>query len=139
MKKRAKLYTDGGARGNPGPGGIGYVLKVKGGEIIKRGKYVGRVTNNQAEYMALLEGLKRAQREGVKNLDCFLDSELVVKQMNGQYRVKNPALIDIADEVREKMKKFEKVTFSHIFRERNKEADKLVNLAIDKYLKTRPV
>ncbi len=134
-KVGAKLYTDGGARGNPGPGGVGYVLVIKGRKTVKKGNYVGRVTNNQAEYMALRDGLERARKEGVRSINCFLDSELVVKQMKGEYRVKNSGLIDLADEVKGLIEEFDLVKFIHIAREKNKEADKLVNLAIDRYLR----
>ena len=130
----AKLYTDGGARGNPGPGGIGYVLAVAGKRVVKKGKYVGRVTNNQAEYMALLEGLKEAKKEGARSVSCFLDSELVVKQMKGEYKIKNAALIDIANQVKVIADEFDRVRFTHVARDHNKEADKLVNMAIDDHL-----
>ena len=132
--KKATLFSDGGARGNPGPAGIGFVLKIGKGKPIEAGEYVGEMTNNQAEYLAIKGGLKRALKERVKELSCFLDSELVVKQLNGEYRVKNYGLRLIFEEVKELAKKFEKVTFSHVRREKNKEADRMVNEAIDKHL-----
>src|SRR3989344_4083614 len=88
---KGTLHTDGGARGNPGPAGIGYVLKA-GKKTITFGDYIGETTNNQAEYQALVRGLTHAQAAGVEELTCYLDSELIVKQMNGEYRVKNAEL-----------------------------------------------
>jgi ribonuclease HI len=130
--KTGTLHTDGGARGNPGPAGIGWVLAIAGQEVIKQGEYIGEATNNQAEYLALLAGLKQAAKEGVDSLECFLDSELVVKQLAGKYRVKNEGLKGLFQEAQELSKKFKKITFKHVRREKNKEADRLVNEAIDK-------
>lgn len=129
--KRATLHTDGGARGNPGPAGIGYVLRVKDSEAVFHGEYIGETTNNQAEYTALLAGMKRAQEAEVENLECFLDSELIVRQLQGDYRVKNHGLKPLFKEAQELANKFTDVSFSHVPREKNKEADKLVNRAID--------
>lgn len=130
--KKAILHTDGGARGNPGPAGIGIVLAIEGQKKIGFGKYVGDTTNNQAEYEALLEGMKMAIGKGVTDLDCFLDSELVVKQLAGIYRVKNVGLRIIYDKICELKNDFDRITFRHVRREKNQEADKMVNLAIDK-------
>lgn len=127
----AILHTDGGARGNPGPAGIGYVLRVKDREMVFHSGYIGEATNNQAEYAALQEGLQRALKDGVTHLQCFLDSELVVKQLAGQYRVKNEGLQPLYDKVCSLVSEFEEVSFEHVPREKNKEADKLVNQAID--------
>lgn len=127
----AKLYTDGGARGNPGPAGIGYVLIKTEAAVIEYGEYIGEATNNQAEYKALLAGLARAQREGVRAIDCFLDSELVVRQLNGQYRVKNPDLVQLVSDVKKIANIFTTVSFTHIPRAENAKADALVNTAID--------
>lgn len=132
--KRAILFSDGGARGNPGPAGIGFILKISKSKPIEFGEYVGKATNNQAEYLAIKGGLERALKEKVSELACFLDSELVVKQLNGEYRVKNHGLRPIFEEVKELAGKFDEVTFSHVRREKNKEADRMVNEAIDKHL-----
>lgn len=129
--KRATLYTDGGARGNPGPAAIGFVLTGIGSVPILVKKYLGKATNNQAEYQALLAGLFRAKKEGVKDLMCYLDSELVVKQVRGEYRVKNEDLKKILDEIRILLPHFDSVTFQHVPRAKNKIADGLVNEALD--------
>ncbi len=130
----ATLFTDGGARGNPGPSGIGYVLAIKGKEKIFHGEYIGETTNNQAEYKALLAGLRRAIQEKVQELECFLDSELVVKQVRGEYRVKNAELKPLVAQVSDLKKKFQKISFGHVRREKNEEADLLVNQAIDAHI-----
>ena len=128
------VYTDGGARGNPGPAASGFVI-YKGGEIIAReGKYLGVATNNQAEYNAILLGLEKAQNLKITELDCFLDSELVVKQLKLEYKVKNKDLAAIFLKAWNLSKKFKRVKFHHIPREKNKEADKLVNEILDKHL-----
>lgn len=129
-KNSAELYTDGGARGNPGPAGIGVVLKVKSKKS-KVKKYIGKATNNQAEYQALLAGLELAQSNGVDELKVFMDSELIVKQMQGEYRVKNPDLKPLFAQALALTNKFISVSWHHIPREKNKAADKLVNEAID--------
>lgn len=128
----ARMFSDGGARGNPGPAGIGYVLEIEGEAPILYGEYIGATTNNQAEYQALLKGLTRAGEVGVKSITCYLDSELVVKQLNGQYRMKNEALRPWYEQILELKKQFASVLFEHVPRAKNKEADRLVNEAIDK-------
>lgn len=130
--KKADLHTDGGARGNPGPAGTGYVLELEDGKKIREGHYIGENTNNQAEYDALRRGMERAVLEGVTHLNCFLDSELIVKQMTGVYRVKNGDLRLVYAKICDLAEKFETVTFKHVRREKNQQADKLVNMAIDK-------
>ncbi|PIT97977.1 MAG: ribonuclease H [Candidatus Andersenbacteria bacterium CG10_big_fil_rev_8_21_14_0_10_54_11] len=125
------LHTDGGARGNPGPAGIGFVLQIGRREILA-GEYIGETTNNQAEYRALLGGLQRALAEGVTELQCYIDSELVVKQLAGQYRVKDIKLKPLYKQVCELVDRFARVSFTHVRREKNKVADKLVNEAIDR-------
>lgn len=130
--KKATLHSDGGARGNPGPAGIGFVLEAEGKEPIEYGEYIGETTNNQAEYTALIKGMGRALKGGVTNLECFLDSELVVKQLRGDYRVRNHGLRPLFEEVQELVGKFYYVVFQHVPREKNKRADKLVNRAINK-------
>lgn len=130
----ATLHTDGGARGNPGPAGIGFVLAIKDQAKILHGSYIGETTNNQAEYQALVAGMKRAIEENVSDLACFLDSELVVKQLKGEYKIKNEELKPLAAQVNKLKRDFSAVTFTHVRREKNKEADALVNQAIDRHV-----
>ena len=134
--KKATLHSDGGARGNPGPAGVGYVLRVQDSETVWHGEYIGETTNNQAEYRALLAGMERAREVGVKSLECFLDSELIVKQMQGGYRVKNHGLKPLFAQAEELAGKFDEISYKHVPRAKNKEADKLVNTAIDKHVDT---
>ena len=131
---KATLYTDGGARGNPGPAGIGYILELAEREPISHGEYIGEATNNQAEYQALLAGLARAVAEGVTEIECFLDSELLVKQIGGEYRVKNSQLRPLYDRVCGLVPQFERAEFRHVPREENEKADALVNEALDRAL-----
>lgn len=126
------LFTDGGARGNPGPSAIGVVLKdLENATVTELGRYIGSATNNEAEYTALIEGLKLAISKNVLELECRLDSELVVKQMNGLYKVKNERLEKMYKEAKGLCQKFSNVTFVHIPRTKNKEADALVNKVLD--------
>lgn len=127
------IFTDGGARGNPGPSGIGAVLydenKVMVAEI---SEYLGVATNNQAEYKALIAALKKAIELGASELDCYLDSELVVKQLKREYKVKNQDLAPLFLMIHNLSLNFKKITYTHIPRERNKEADRLANEAMDR-------
>ena len=133
MKKKIIIFSDGGARGNPGPAGIGAVLyDSKKQVLVKISKYIGETTNNQAEYQALISALKKAKELGGQELDVFLDSELVVKQLNREYKVKNKELAPLFLEVYNLSLNFSKITFTHVYRENNKEADRLVNEALDK-------
>jgi len=125
------LYTDGGARGNPGPAGIGAVLLEGGRVVAELKKYIGETTNNQAEYQALILGLEKAQAIGATEVECRLDSELLVKQMKREYRVRDAGLAPLFVKVWNLSLGFKKVTYHHIPREQNKEADRLVNEAID--------
>ncbi len=126
------LYTDGGARGNPGPAAIGGVLMdAQHGTMAEFSEAIGVTTNNQAEYRSLLHGLQLALDAQVQELSCYLDSELVVKQLRGEYRIKDPALRVLADAVRERIVGFKFISFSHIPREQNARADALVNAALD--------
>lgn len=129
---KAIIHTDGGARGNPGPAGIGAVVKI-GDQQWEFKKYIGKTTNNQAEYQALILGLEKAKDHGAVEVDCFLDSELVVKQMKREYKVKDKDLAIQFVKVWNLMAEFKKVTFHHIYREKNKLADQLVNEAIDEH------
>jgi ribonuclease HI len=126
------VFTDGGSRGNPGPAAIGVAFfDAAGTQVEGHGEYLGETTNNQAEYRALLFALKRAVELGVRTLTCYLDSELVVRQMNGVYRVKDPDLRPLFEDAKQTAAHLEKVTYSHVRREKNKVADRLVNEALD--------
>lgn len=127
---QAIINTDGGARGNPGPAGIGVVIKI-GDKVHKYKKYIGETTNNQAEYQALIMALTCAKELGVTEAECRLDSELIVKQLNREYKVKNKDLAIQFIKVWNLISNFKKITFKHVYREQNKEADYLVNQAID--------
>lgn len=128
----ATLYTDGGARGNPGPAGIGFVLSLPNQEPILHAEHIGQATNNQAEYRALIAGLARAKKENVRELNVFLDSELLVEQMKGNYKVKNAGLKPLHNQAQQLAAHFTHLTFTHIPREKNKKADRLVNEAINR-------
>jgi ribonuclease HI len=132
-QEKLTIFTDGGARGNPGPAGIGCViLDEKGSVVAEISKYIGETTNNQAEYQALIAGLAKAKEQGAQELEVFLDSELVVKQMNREYRVKDKDLAPLFVRVYNLTLGFKKVIFKHIRREKNELADRLVNLALDR-------
>jgi ribonuclease HI len=132
MAKRLFLFTDGASRGNPGPAAAGALLKDEGGEILlKRGQFLGRTTNNEAEYRALILGLKLAKRLAPEVLVCLLDSKLVVSQVNGLYRVKQDHLAKLLLEVRQAEKAYEKVLYKLIPREKNRGADALANEVLD--------
>ncbi len=129
------LYTDGGARNNPGPAGIGIVVKTKQGEpLLSKGFYLGKKTNNEAEYLALLRGLKLIQQFNPEKVICYLDSQLVANQLNGIYKIKQSHLQKLAIKIFTEARKFKRVEFKHVPREENKEADKEVNKAIDEAL-----
>lgn len=130
-----RLYTDGGARGNPGPAGLGVILKDgNGNTVVEVSSYLGRATNNEAEYKALLLGLKTAVEKDVEDISCYLDSLLVVNQLNGLYKVKNAKLKKLFDEALLLRFKFKSVKFEHVSRDKNKRADELVNMVLDKQL-----
>jgi len=129
---KARLSTDGGARGNPGPAAYGYVLEAEDGTVLDaRGAAIGIATNNVAEYRALIEGLRRAVELGVAEIEVVSDSELLVKQMRGEYRVKNEALRALSLEANELVRKLRRVTYTAVRREHNELADRLVNEALD--------
>lgn len=135
MSKVFVLYTDGGARGNPGPAGAGALLLAPDGtEVEAISAYLGEQTNNQAEYRALLLGLQAAIDNDVQELDVRMDSELIVKQMKGEYKVKNHGMKILHDQAKLLVAKFDVVNFSHIPREQNSDADALVNQAIDAHV-----
>jgi ribonuclease HI len=127
------LYCDGASRGNPGPGGAGAVLlDPQGREWSRQSLYLGETTNNVAEYRALLLGLKLARRAKVARLQVFLDSELLVKQLTGLYRVKSPHLLPLWQEAKKELQNFKAHAISHVPREANSRADALANQAIDR-------
>ena len=129
------INTDGGARGNPGPAGIGVVIRDGQGKIIAEFKsYIGEATNNCAEYKALILGLKGALTEGYKNLEVYLDSELLANQINGSYRVKNENLKTLMNEIRGLLTSFDAIEVKHVLRSHNSHADRLANLAIDTHM-----
>jgi ribonuclease HI len=126
------LYSDGASRGNPGQAGAGVLLKDAAGDIrLQASKYLGQATNNVAEYQALLFGLQKARELGVKNIQVFADSELLVRQLKGQYRVKAPHLLPLYEAAQRALKAFETFAISHVPREMNSLADRLANQAID--------
>ena len=129
---RAKLSTDGGARGNPGPAAYGYVLEADDGTVLDaRGVAIGVATNNVAEYSALVAGLDEAGGRGVDELEVLSDSELMVKQMRGEYRVKNTALRALSLQATRLARQLGTVTYKAVRREHNELADRLVNEALD--------
>jgi ribonuclease HI len=126
------LYCDGASRGNPGLAGAGVVLMDPSGEVREEHQeFLGQATNNVAEYRALLLGLKRARDLGIKKLRVFSDSELLVKQINGSYRVKQPHLLALWQEVQRELQQFESHAVTHVPRELNRRADRLANQGID--------
>ena len=128
----ARLWTDGGSRGNPGPAAFAYVLEADDGTVLDaRGKAIGVATNNVAEYSALVAGLRRAVDAGVSELEVRSDSELMVKQMRGEYRVKNRDLQTLFVEASRAAREVGRVTYVHVRREHNELADRLVNEALD--------
>jgi len=129
---RARLFTDGGARGNPGPAAYAYVLEAEDGTVLdSRGEAIGVATNNVAEYRALLAGLEAAAATGVDELEVVSDSELMVKQMRGEYKVKNEALRGLSVEAGRLARQVGRVTYTAVRREHNLLADRLVNEALD--------
>ena len=130
---RARLFTDGGARGNPGPAAYGFVLEAEDGTVLAaEGEAIGVATNNVAEYSGLVAGLEKALELGVDELEVVSDSELLVKQMQGEYRVKNEALRELNDEANFLERKLGRVRYRAVRREHNELADKLVNEALDR-------
>ena len=129
---RARLFTDGGARGNPGPAAYAYVLEAEDGTVLdSRGEAIGVATNNVAEYRALLAGLEAAAATGVDELEVVSDSELMVKQMRGEYKVKNEALRELWEDAGRRARAVGRVTYRNVRREHNELADRLVNEALD--------
>ena len=133
MKELVTLEFDGGSRGNPGPAGIGVVLRAEDGTpLITLGRFIGRATNNVAEYRALITALQKAKELGAKKIRVRGDSELIVRQMRGEYRVKNPDLRDLYTEAQHLYHQFDEAAIEHNYREKNALADRLANLAMDR-------
>jgi ribonuclease HI len=133
MDETLILEFDGGSRGNPGPAGIGVVVRAADGTpLVTLGRYIGKATNNVAEYTALITVMEKAKELGAKRVKIHGDSELIVRQMNGAYRVKHPDLIPLHRRAKELFDDFESATIDHNYREKNTLADSLGNLAMDR-------
>lgn len=139
--KQINVFTDGGARGNPGPAAAGVFIELAGKERLLCGKYLGVTTNNVAEYSAFLLAFEKLDSvpdilKSETEVNFFADSLLAVKQLSGEFRIKNSNLFELAKLVKSKEKEYLKVTYTHVPREKNKEADLQVNLVLDNQLKT---
>ncbi|MBC5823371.1 MAG: ribonuclease HI family protein [Candidatus Eremiobacteraeota bacterium] len=132
------IYTDGGARGNPGPAAAGGVIVGPDGAVVAElSQYLGVATNNVAEYRALILTLERALEAGFRRAILYMDSELVVRQLGGAYKVKDEKLLTLHAQARRLLRRFDDVSIHHVRREKNKHADALVNAAIDAHLTDR--
>jgi len=126
------IYTDGGARGNPGPAGVGVVIyDERNNKLAEVSEYIGKATNNQAEYNAVIAALKKAKQLRAEDIKVYLDSELVCQQLNQKYKIKNKDLAPLFVKIWNLSIGFKKITYHHIPREQNQEADRLANLAMD--------
>lgn len=133
--QRVRVYSDGAARGNPGPAGAGAVLVAPSGQVVERlGKFLGNQTNNFAEYTALILGLQRAYELGVSEVEVFADSELMIRQLSGRYQVRSPSLRPLYEQALKLLKAFSRVKLVHVPREMNQAADEMSNKAIDERL-----
>lgn len=135
---KLRIYSDGGSRGNPGPAASGAVLKkvlddVEGETIATASKFLGSTTNNQAEYVAIIIGLKKALTLGATEVELYMDSELACKQLKGEYKVKNPQIAERFLEVKQLLFRFKHYRIQHVRRERNTEADAVVNNVLDRH------
>lgn len=128
---KLKIFTDAGARGNPGPAAIGVVIE-KTNEILKFSKFIGRATNNQAEYQAVIFALEKAKELKAEEIDLYLDSQLIANQLNRKYKIKNKDLSALFIKTWNLGLNFKRITYTYIPREKNKEADRLVNQALKK-------
>ena len=127
-----QIHIDGGSRGNPGPAGFGvYVQDASGAEVASLYGFLGVATNNVAEYQGLIHGLRFALARGARQVHVFSDSELVVKQIGGKYKVKHPGMIPLHREASDLLRRFEKWSVAHVPREQNRDADRLANRALD--------
>lgn len=132
MTQALRLHVDGASRGNPGEAGFGVQVRLPdGSELAGLYGYLGTATNNVAEYQALLHGLRFALDRGAREVEVFSDSELLVRQISGRYRVKNPGLVPLFREAQSLLARFERWRVAHVPRERNREADALANRAVD--------
>lgn len=137
-KPTVTIFSDGGSRGNPGPSAAGFVIfDTAGVQVGQGGEYLGVTTNNQAEYHGVRLGLEEARRLGYRQVECKIDSMLVVNQMKGLYKIKNRELWPIHERIRELMKDFDKVTFTHVLREFNQLADSMVNKTLDAHAREK--
>ena len=127
----ATIHIDGAARGNPGPAAYAFVVERDGHPVVEYSETIGRATNNVAEYTALVRALEKAAELGLRRLEVFSDSELLVKQMNGEYRVKHPDLQSLYGYAEQLVARFDAVRLRHVRREQNKRADELCNVALD--------
>ncbi len=130
---KIKIFTDGASRGNPGDAGIGIVIKKDDKIIFEISDYIGKTTNNIAEYTACLKGLEKAKELGAEEVELFADSELMIKQINGEYKVKNEGIRPIFIKIFSIIKTLKSFKATHTLREGNKEADKLANMGIDRF------
>lgn len=130
---RVRVEVDGGSRGNPGPAGAGVVVRdASDGQVLQEfGVFLGKATNNVAEYRGLLAGLERAAELGAREVEIVSDSELLVRQMKGQYRVRNSGLLDLFEKAQQLVGRFEECSFRHVRREQNTAADRLANQAMN--------
>jgi len=134
MLSNLKIFGDGGSRGNPGPSAAGFVIYDGNDQILEEGGlYLGITTNNQAEYRAVKLALEKAAKYKPSRIDFYLDSQLVVSQLNGVYKIKNAALKPVIEEVKALAAQFDQVTFQHVRREYNKAADAQVNIILDNH------
>ncbi len=128
---KIKIYTDGGSRGNPGPSATGYVISTDHKILEEGGRYLGVTTNNQAEYQAVIHALEAAKKFEPNEIEFHCDSELVVKQLKGEYKMKNKALMLHFEKIKRLVGQYPKITFTHVLREYNKLADAQVNIILD--------
>jgi ribonuclease HI len=132
VPERVVVNVDGGARGNPGPAAIAAVISTPDGQVLEqRGERIGTATNNVAEYRALLLGLERARELGAREVELIGDSELIVRQVKGEYKVKHADLRPLRDRVADALEHFDRWSIRHVRREENAAADELVNVALD--------
>ncbi len=132
--QKIKIYTDGGSRGNPGPAASGYVITDENDKILEAGgEYLGETTNNQAEHKAVQLALEKAKAYRPAEIEFYADSQLVVMQLTGKYRVKHPGLKPVVEQTKALIAQFPKITFQHVLRRYNSLADEQVNIVLDKH------